>query len=379
MTIRRIFILIDALGWEKVCEVGFMPQLSGTRRRLKTVLGYSGACQAALLSGTPPSKNGHWLMYYFTPRTETFRAALLLRPLPGWLKNRGRVRGWVKQQLEKRGRVRGYYSLYHVPVEALPYLDLAEKEDLYAPGGLGPMNTIFDELGRTGTPYSVWNWRVPEEESLERLLGELREDRKQFYFVYWNRLDGLMHQNGTGAKAVDAHIAWYSSAIERILGVASRGSGDGRVFVFSDHGMMDTSGTIDLMGPVSALGFRYGKDYLAFYDSTMARFRFFSEDARRGVVSVLSEQGAGDLLDDETLERLGVRFPDRRYGDVIFLTHPGVLIVPSFMGPTVPKAMHGFHPHHPESDAALLSNVEVRGCPESVMDLYGVMRQELDG
>jgi hypothetical protein len=321
---RSIFILIDALGWNKVCETGFLPELSGTRVGLKAVLGYSGACQAALFSGRAPAETGRWLMYYFARDTRTFSAVRALRFLPRSVRERGRLRRWLRSRVDPM--IRGYYSLYAVPMEAFPYLDLSEKEDLYAPGGLAPARGILDDLEDGRVPYSVWSWRTSEEESLRALIDQLGRDEKRFYLLYWTKLDALMHEHGTGAAAVDAHLRGYEEAIRRILDASSRLDGETRLFVFSDHGMIDTVRTIDLMGPVDRLGLRYGKDYVAFYDSTLARFSFFSERARAQVIGILSTREGGKVLDRESLESLGVYFPDARYGECVFLTDPGVII-----------------------------------------------------
>ncbi len=373
---RSIFILIDALGWNKVCETGFLPELSGTRVGLKAVLGYSGGCQAALFSGRTPAETGRWLMYYFTRNSRTFSAARRLRFLPRRVKDRGRFRRWLRSRVDPM--IRGYYSLYHVPMEALPFLDLSEKEDLYAPGGLAPARGILDDLEDGRVPYSVWSWRTPEADSLRELMDQMGRDEKRFYLLYWTKLDALMHEHGTRAREVDVHLRGYEEAIRRILDASSRLDGETRLFIFSDHGMIDTVGTIDLMGPVNRLGLRYGKDYVAFYDSTLARFSFFSKRARSEVGRILSAEEGGEVLDRESLESLGVYFPDARYGECVFLTDPGVIIEPSYMGDRAPAAMHGFHPDAPGSDAHLLSTVDVGRPMESVMDLYDVMRGELE-
>ncbi len=374
---RSVFILIDALGWQKVREMEFLPEFSGNRFALKTILGYSGACQAAIFTGKPPSETGHWLMYSFARRTTTFGAARWLRPLPKWVKNRGRCRRWLRRRADRN--IRGYFSLYSVPVEALPYLDVPAKEDLYSPGGLAPARGILDDLADRRTPFSVWSWRVGEEESLEDLIAQLQRDEKRFYLVYWTKLDALMHEYGTGAPEVERHVRWYESAIRRVAEVGSQRGGETRIFVFSDHGMIDTTGTTDLMGPVAALGLRYGKDYVAFFDSTLARFSFFSDRARRSVETLLSEQPGGEILSPEAMKALGVYDPEGRYGDLVFLTQPGVIIEPSYMGTRAPRAMHGFHPDAAGSDAHFISNVETGQRMESVMDVYSAMRGEMSG
>ena len=49
-------------------------------------------------------------------------------------------------------------------------------------------------------------------------------------------------------------------------------------------------------------------------------------------------------------------FPDRYFGELIFLLKEGVLIVPSHMGERPIRAMHGYHPTDKHSYAAMLTN-----------------------
>ena len=70
-------------------------------------------------------------------------------------------------------------------------------------------------------------------------------------------------------------------------------------------------------------------------------------------MSELEGTSCGRIVDDEELERLGILFSDRRYGEVIFLLNPGWLMARSdFNGNHwKPVGMHGFHPSDRDSDA----------------------------
>ncbi len=61
-------------------------------------------------------------------------------------------------------------------------------------------------------------------------------------------------------------------------------------------------------------------------------------------------------MGDAELEELGTLFPDRYFGELIFLVEEGVLIVPSHMGERPIRAMHGYHPDDKHSYASLLTN-----------------------
>jgi hypothetical protein len=117
-----------------------------------------------------------------------------------------------------------------------------------------------------------------------------------------------------------------------------------------------------------------GRDYAVVYDSTMARFWFFNEAARRAVTEALRKTPDGVIMSDEELERLHCLFPDRYFGELIFLLHEGVLIVPSHMGERPIRAMHGYHPNEKHSYAALLSNqAEIPEEVTAIPHIYNLM------
>jgi hypothetical protein len=142
--------------------------------------------------------------------------------------------------------------------------------------------------------------------------------------------------------------------------------------------MVDVRLTVDVMGRLRGLRLGWPRDYVAFFDSTMARFWWRGGRARAAVTEALAGEPGGRWLDDGELERLGALFPGRDYGDDIFLLHPGGLMVPSFMGKRPLAAMHGYDPSHPDMAALLWSN---RPVPESVRrlaDVRGFLEAELE-
>jgi hypothetical protein len=147
--------------------------------------------------------------------------------------------------------------------------------------------------------------------------------------------------------------------------------------ITSDHGMTPVRGHYDLVKDIKGLPFKMPEDYLAVYDSTMARFWFFSESARREVVALLTALPCGRILTDGELRQLGVLFADRRYGETIFLLHPGLMLMHGdFHGRNwMPVGMHGYHPDDPYSDAVFLSSQEPPVPVNSIIDVYGCMQQ----
>ena len=57
-------------------------------------------------------------------------------------------------------------------------------------------------------------------------------------------------------------------------------------------------------------GWNLKKDYVAVYDSTMARFWYFNDFAREKITGKLQNHEKGRILSDEELKSEGVFFED---------------------------------------------------------------------
>ena len=69
----RLFVLIDALGWEYLKDRPFLSDILPYRSALRTVLGFSAGAIPAILTGRTPQSNGRWNLYYFDPAGSPFR------------------------------------------------------------------------------------------------------------------------------------------------------------------------------------------------------------------------------------------------------------------------------------------------------------------
>jgi hypothetical protein len=142
--------------------------------------------------------------------------------------------------------------------------------------------------------------------------------------------------------------------------------------------MVDVTETVDVMARISALGVRRGRDFVAFYDSTMARFWWRDRGAREAVRAALAAEPRGRWLEPAELAREGAEFPKHDYGEDVFLLRPGALMVPSFMGSRPVRAMHGYDPAHADMTALLASNRALPADVRHLKDLRGFLERELD-
>ena len=85
---------------------------------------------------------------------------------------------------------------------------------------------------------------------------------------------------------------------------------------------------------------------------------------------------SGQVLSRQELDKFGLHFPDDRYGELIFLLHPGWIVAESdFNGKGwFPEGMHGYHPDDSYSDAIFLSNEKPSQPMRTIADVYYSIR-----
>ena len=375
----NVFVLIDALGWRYVEHESFLEDFLPVRKRLKTVLGYSSGAIPTILTGHLPAQTGHWNLFYYDPENAPFKWLRFLRWVPRAILN-SRI---SRKALTLAGRrLFGLGPLFDCAVSphVLRYFNWSEKRNIYEPRGLENARSIFDEIAASGIPHRAYSYhRYTDAEILERAQVDLRNTRAQFYFLYLSELDAFLHDHCRDLNAVRARLSWYAERLRNVFATARAVDPAAGLTIFSDHGMTPVLFRYDLKNDIDAAGFREPKDYLVVYDSTMARFWFWNDRAREEIIHVLQRAPCGSVLTNDELRRLGVFFPDGRYGHVIFLVRPGWLLDHShFHDPGwMPKGMHGYHPDDPDSDGVFLNDGRFPRV-QSIAQVYACMAAAAD-
>lgn len=375
-----LFVFIDALGWEIFSRHDFLDGLWETAEPLETVLGYSCTCDPTILTGCMPHEHGHFSFFLADEAEKSpLRNLGWLNALPSKLVDRGRVRRWLSRAVAAKHGIDGYFQLYETPFDVLKYFDYSEKKDIYQPGGiLGGQPTIFDELRSSGLPFTMSDWRRSEVDNFAHMQDELSKGDAGFAYLYLAGLDGILHAEGTASERVGQHLRWYERELNKLLETARCQYSDVRLYVFSDHGMTDVTRHLDLIKRIDELPLEFGKDYLAYYDSTMARFWFNRPESEELIRDLLSNVEGGRELREQELKDYGVLFNDGRYGELIFLCDPGVLICPSFMGKKPLVGMHGYDPHDQDSVASFATTSADCKSPKRLDGLFGLMKWEAE-
>lgn len=372
-----LFIFVDALGWEELKRYPIMVKEAPYRKPLKTIFGYSSACDPSILSGLYPKDHLHWSSFFYSPKTSPFKALKYLSILPKFLANRARVRHQISKLLKKYYGFTGYFEIYNVPFNLLSYFDYAEKKDLYIKNGLIKGETIFDVMIEKKYPYYVSNWRLGETDNFKNIRSALETGKPKFAYLFLGELDALMHRIGNEHEEVKLKVKSYETRINGLLDFAHKHYENINFYIFSDHGMANITDTVDLISAVTSTNLKFGKDYVAMYDSTMGRFWFLNQQAKDKIHKVLNNFPGGKILNDDVLKSYGTFFPDYMYGDTIFLVEPGVQIVPSFMGEKRIAGMHGYDPEDKDSNAAIMSNNILGDNIIGLTDIHSLMLKEI--
>lgn len=374
---RRVFVLIDALGWEFIKNRQFLNRELAFRRPLETVLGFSSGAIPTILTGLQPAQTGHWNLFYYDPAGSPFQWLRWFRFLPERALD-NRVSRKIVKELGRRALGMGPLFECCVSPALLPFFNWVEKRNIYGEGGIPGSTSIFDLLRERGISYRVYSYHhSTDAEIVEQARREIRSGEAEFFFLYLSEMDNFLHHHCKDEQAVSEKLAWYERQLRDVLEAARAEDAEATFTIISDHGMTPVRSHYDLLSKIEALPLRMPQDYLSVYDSTMARFWFFSDTARRSITDELNRTPCGKILDDAELKRLGILFPDRRFGEVIFLLEPGCLFAKSdFNGRGWnPIGMHGYHPSDPFSDAIFLSNKDPRRQMTHIADIYPCLEE----
>jgi hypothetical protein len=374
-----IFMFVDALGWEIVEKYDFCRESLPFRYPVKMQFGYSSTAIPTILSGRHPVEHKHLSFYYYDPVNSPFKIFkyLPLQYLPGKIFNRWRVRHFLSKIIKKIFGFTGYFEMYNMPYDRLPFFNYCEKKDIFAPHGLAPIKNLCDVLEESQISYLISDWRKPEDFNIEQMKTAVKIGNIKFGFLYTAAFDGFLHDNIKNPEAIAKTAKKYEKCVEELLRAGNENYDDFTLAVISDHGMTPLSGTLDLKKQIDALGLKFGKDYAAAFDSTMARFWFLNTPAREKIMKVLNSQPEGQVLTREEKHKYGIDFEDNMFGEEILLLNPGIQIIPGDMGLTALPGMHGYSPEDKDSYASYLSNKPASIPPEWVGDNFKLMVEQI--
>lgn len=371
-----LYVFCDALGWEIDKHRPVAPDVLPHRYPLGTIFGYSSTCDPTILTGRLPRDHGHFSCFFYNPKFTPFKSLRWLNLVPAFVRERARTRRIVSRWLRKKLGYTGYFQLYNMPFPLLKFFDYSEKYDIYKPGGiLSGAETIFQAWQKAGLKSHVSNWNLPESERVGQARAAIASGEVDCVYLYMADLDAVLHRSGPTGDEVPGALDGYASILRELHDLAHEKYRTVSMHLFSDHGMTQVKGTADVMGMVERSGLKFGKDYVAVYDSTMARFWYLNDKAKTGIEQALASCHEGRWVGADELAGYGCDFAHATYGDGYFLMNPGVLLCPSFMGLRPIPGMHGYDPLDKDSIALYATNDPNVNPPKRLEELYALMSE----
>jgi len=367
-----LFIFCQSLGWDVMQSLPFMDGLADNRASARPILGSACASLPTVLSGTLPDRHKHFAWFYYSPLSTPFRLFKYFSYLPV-LKNSRRLRENLVLAVKRSFGITGRLSIFNMPLKHLPLFDFAEKDNLFKPGGLGKVPTLFDLFLENNVNYFCSSPDRTDVGNADAMGAALQKGEVSAAFWHLSGMEHILTRLGPESVALRARVAWLDLRIRGIYEIASRRYHRVDLAVFSDTGVVPILDVYDLQRRIDDTGSTPYEDYVAIYEPTMARFWFISNRSRPVVRHVLDSLPCGRILSQEDLAAEGCWFDDYRFGEVIFLARPGTVFTPNNIIWELPASAGGYHPDTPGMAAGFVCNIPRLQPPKTVAGIHNLI------
>lgn len=333
---------------------------------------------AAYLAGLYPDECDGGMHFWYSPETSPFKTAqLLLRYFDGlpsiFQRFLHRLSTIFVRRTTKSSRARYVPSFYKIPFKLISFFDLAQRHLLYEEE-FADGRSIFTILRNNNKSFFFHGAPTCPTSAEDVYRGLVEADHPfDFIFLHTSLLDSVGHKYGPYSDEISSALRRLDRVMKKICSFLKNRYGEFNLVTIGDHGMAEVKEIVDIERRIKELDLKVVKDYVYFLDSTLARFWFFNEKAKRLIIPVLSKIEKGGILAEEEIDRYHLKYPHNKFGDLIFLADPGILIYPNFWNNSIPeKGMHGYAPEYSGQQPAFIiqsSFVNKQGKVENPIDM----------
>ena len=249
-----------------------------------------------------------------------------------------------------------------IPAAAMAYFQPSQRREITEPGAVGKIRTIFDVFRKKGVRFvfiEPWIWGdAGVFRNAKKLIK--KEHKFNFWYLKFNNLDHLGHKIGPIPFAFKEQLLKIDRYVKEIVTLLQRKTPNLNVLVLADHGMSKVRKTENILESLNHQKSEMYKDYVAFVDSTVIRFWFFTKKAREEICEHMRQIKCGHILTDSEKKLLKIPL-DIKYGETIFAVDEGYVLHPCFFhSKSLVKGMHGYaYPKTPEALPIMILNGEI--------------------
>lgn len=373
--VKTLMLFLDAVKFDYLNEqdTPFLYGLAkeGISANLNTLPGYH--IEYSIMSGCYPDVHNVWTWFYLNPENSSFK----------WIKNwnflfnnidktplRKQLRSFITYYTSLRRYMNGktrMLSINKLPLDKAHLFDLAVDKNFCDKNPIS-VPTLFDVLRKHERKYFCSEWPIVgtnektrvlisggSDEGKFSLLAKTIDKDYDFRFTHVWELDSKIHRFGIDHEEIIAHLRYLDGKVEEIV-TALREKEPTDVVIFSDHGMVPITKTVNIINEFKSLGLS-DDDYIILPDSTMARVWLNNSSLKKKIVNHLEGLKCGKVYDENNIKELHIPYNRPFVGDFLFAADPGVQISPNFFqGHETANAMHGYVKHAPDLDGIFIVN-----------------------
>lgn len=383
---KYLILLIDSLSYNAITEKRtpslFQLFKNGKFKKVNTLLGYSSAIVPTIFSGKYPSEHDIWAVYKMSPETSPFR---IPKVIPKSLVDKNMLLRYAVNRIlfnssKKKGLIPDTLSLVNVPLQLLNYFDISMKKHIYDSGAINGFTSIFDLMRKNKISFKYVGYpKVTDSKKIFKLAEKYLHEFTVVY-AYIDELDHNGHVFGLNSTKFLSKLKFFDKLCADFLKTIMDENEEISIIAFSDHGMQDVNGTVNVQQALKSTDLEIGKDYIPYIDSTIARFWTFNEKSRDILIKALENTNDGHVLTQDEMEKYKLNFKSNKYGDLFYLSDIGKLIFPNFftvLNNRMPKAMHGWNPEHSSQISFLYTNSSAKNIDKvnDVSKIFNFLRE----
>lgn len=398
MKLKQVFLVffLDAVRYDDIrpMDTPFLYEIAkkGMFGRLQTILAFDGIAPT-IFTGTYPEVHGVWTQHLLAGKDGPYNWISLASPFLGRIDQtiEGSNLLWkafrfaiLKASLFANNRT--YYpGINKVPFRDLAAFDFSLRRGLSEKNAFGSIPSLFDLLMEKGVGYAVADHSAFQTD--QKVVQKVLQIKKppEVVYVRLMDLDEASHSYGVFSQERRKGLANLDWCVHTVFNHFQHLGLDPVVVLFADHGFMNVTAHLDIMHHIVVNGVSE-QDFTVFLDSTMARF-WGDDETIEKISQALSDLKTGRILTDADLRYYHVP-KSSRYGNLVFLADPGVVVLPNFYQGTVAvKGMHGYIPEIQDMHTVLLiygnriapqrlSDAKLVDVLPTILDLLGISKPQ---